>query len=334
VKGDERFLTALQGRVMKSRVCVAVLLLTGSMAAQLDAGSIVKRLQVRVAFTNGVCDRSTHVRLMGLAGPIADGNVNDQCEADFGNIPTGTYHLSVSGQNFADTDEVVSLSSASSELDVRVKRPDDADGAPPGSSLVSAADLAIPHSAQKEFDKSNDLIAREDFTKAVQSLNRAIAIYPAYAGAYNNLGVIYARLGDRDREREALQKALSINDHFAPAYVNLGRMNIATGDFPNAESALTKAASYDPKDAMTLVLLAYSELMDKHFDQVIAASRKAHTMQGTHAFVHQLAARAFEQKRDAADAITELQQFLKEEPDGERAALARKELAKVRAIPH
>jgi tetratricopeptide (TPR) repeat protein len=146
--------------------------------------------------------------------------------------------------------------------------------------------------------------------------------------------VIYARLGDRDREREALQKALSINDHFAPAYVNLGRMNIATGDFPNAESALTKAASYDPRDAMTLVLLAYSELMDKHFDQVIAASRKAHAMQDTHAFVHQLAARAFEQKHDAADAITELQQFLKEEPDGERAALARKELAKVRAIPH
>ena len=55
--------------------------------------------------------------------------------------------------------------------------------------------------------------------------------------------MVYARLGDRDREREALQKALSINDRFAPAWVNLGRMNIATGDFLNAESALTKAAS-------------------------------------------------------------------------------------------
>jgi len=316
---------------MKNRLCVVICLLVGSALAQLDTGNIVPRLRVRLAFANGFCDRSTHVRLMGLSGPVADADANDQCEVDFVNIPIGTYHLSVSGQSLTGTDEMVTLSSASRDLEIRVKRNDESNGAGP---MVSAADLAIPHGAQKEFDKSNDLIAHQDFTKAVQSLNRAIAIYPAYADAYNNLGVIYARLGDRDRERDALQKAISINDRFAPAYVNLGRMNIATGDFPNAESALTKAASYDPKDAMTLVLLAYSELMDKHFDEVIAASRKAHTLQGTHAFVHQLAARAFEQKRDAADAITELEQFLKEEPDGRRAELARQELAKVRAIPH
>jgi Flp pilus assembly protein TadD len=321
---------------MKSHVCVVIFLLVGSVAAQLEAGTILQRLRVRVAVGNGFCDRSTHVKLMGRSGPVAEGNANDQCEVDFTSIPIGTYHLSVSGQNFADTDEVVSLSSASTELEVRVKRTDDPGqaSAVTASAFVSAADLAIPHGAQKEFDKSNELIARQDFSKAIQHLNRAIAIYPAYAGAFNNLGVIYARLADRDREREALQKAISINDHFAPAYVNLGRMNIATGDFPSAESALNKAASFDPTDAMTLVLLAYSELMDKHFDQVIAASRKAHTLPGTHAFVHQLAARAFEQKRDAADAITELEQFLKEEPEGQRADIARKELAAVRAIPH
>jgi tetratricopeptide (TPR) repeat protein len=334
VTGDERFLTALQGRVMKSHVGVAVLLLTGSLSAQFDGGTGLQRLRVRVAFSNGLCDRSTHVRLSGRNGPVAEGDANDRCEVDLGNIPVGTYHLNVSGQNFPETDEVVSLSRASTELEVNVKRADDSDAAVSAGAVVSAADLAIPHNAQKEFEKSNDQIARQDFNRAMQSLNRAIAIYPAYASAYNNLGVVYARLGDRERERDALKKALSINDHFAPAYVNLGRMNIATGDFSNAELALTKAASYDPKDAMTLVLLAYSELMDKHFDQVITASRKAHTLQGTHAFAHQLAARAFEQKRDAADAITELKQFLKEEPEGERADLARKELAAVRRIPH
>src|SRR4029077_7214780 len=115
--------------------------------------------------------RSTRVRLMGLTGPIADVNVNDRCEADFVNIPIGTYHMTVSGQNFSDTDEVVSLSSASSELEVKGKRSDDGDGAGPGSPFVSAADLAIPHNAQKEFDKSNDQIARQDFNKALQSLN-------------------------------------------------------------------------------------------------------------------------------------------------------------------
>jgi tetratricopeptide (TPR) repeat protein len=334
VTGDERFLTALQGRVMKSHVGVAVLLLAGTLSAQFDSGTSRQRLRVRVAFSNGFCDRSTHVRLLGRNGSVAEGDANEQCEVDLGNVPVGTYHLNVSGQNFSATDEAVSLSSASTELEINVKRADNSDGGALAGPMVAAADLAVPHSAQKEFDKSNDQIARQDFSKALQSLNRAIAIYPAYADAYNNLGVVYARLGDRDRERDALQKALSINDRFAPAYVNLGRMNIATGDFPNAESALTKAASYDPKDAMTLVLLAYSELMNKHFEDVITASRKAHALQGAHAFAHQLAARAYEQKRDAADAIVELEQFLKEEPEGQRADIARKELAAVRKIPH
>jgi hypothetical protein len=74
--------------------------------------------------------------------------------------------------------------------------------------------------------------------------------------------------------------------------------------------------------------------MNRHLDQAIATSRKAHTLPGVHAFVHQVAARAYEQKRDAANAITELEQFLKEEPEGARAEIARKELAEVRAIPY
>jgi hypothetical protein len=83
---------------------------------------------------------------------------------------------------------------------------------------------------------------------------------------------------------------------------------------------------------MTLVLLTYAEFMDRHFDQVIATSRKAHTLQGTHAFVHQVAARAFEQKRDGGNAVAELEQFLKEEPTGPRAEIAHKELSALRAI--
>jgi tetratricopeptide (TPR) repeat protein len=321
---------------MKSRLFVVLLLLASSAEAQLDAGSTLRHLRVRVAFVNGVCDVGTRVRLIGRSGTVAESATNDQCEAEFANVPIGTYHVNVSGQNFANTDDIVSLSSGSTELEIKVKRTSDPDrtAGVPASAFVSAADLGIPAGAQKEFDKANELIGRQDLAKAIQRLNRAIAIYPAYAGAYNNLAVIYSRLGDRTREREVLQKAISVNDHFAPAYVNVGRMNIGAGDFPSAESALDKASSFDPTDAMTLVLLTYTEFMNRHLDQAIATSRKAHTLPGVHAFVHQVAARAYEQKRDAANAITELEQFLKEEPEGPRAEIARKELAEVRAIPH
>jgi tetratricopeptide (TPR) repeat protein len=273
---------------------------------------------------------------MGVSGPMFEGLADDRCFVDFTNVPVGTYHLIVSGQNFSNIDagNIAMDTTGSQEFEVKVKRDNEAEhpAGGVGSQLISTSDLGVPVKAQKEFDKANELVAKQDLTHAIERLNKALEVYPAYAGAYNNLAVIYARQGDRVREREALQKAISINDHFAPAYVNLGRLNITTKDFPSAETALNKASALDPTDAMTLVLLAYVEFMDHHFDQVIATSRKVHSLQGSHAFAHQIAARAYEQKRDAASAITELEQFLKEEPSGSRAESARKEFSALQAI--
>ncbi|MFZ0860908.1 MAG: tetratricopeptide repeat protein [Candidatus Sulfotelmatobacter sp.] len=321
---------------MKGRMFVIFLLLAGSVAAQPDAGSIIRRVRVRVAFGSGGCDAPAHVSLVGHSGPVAEGTTNDRCEVDFFNLPEATYHLIVSAGSFANADlgSINLTSGGPAEFEVQVKRPNELDRtyAVPGNAFVSASDLGVPSRARKEFDKANELIGKQDLGQAIQKLNKAISIYPAYAVAYNNLGVIYSRLEDPVREREALQKAISLNDHFALAYVNLGRMNIAAGDFPGAETALDKASTLDPADPMALILLSWSEFMQRRFEQAIATSRKAHALDKPHAFVHRVAARAFEQQRQGARAIAELELFLKEEPAGPRADAARKELETVKAV--
>jgi tetratricopeptide (TPR) repeat protein len=305
-------------------------LLAGSVVAQLDGSS--HRVRVRVAFDNGGCESSTHVRLVARSGAVAEAIPNERCEVDFNGIPDGTYHVNVSGRNFPDTESVVTTATGSTEFEVKVPHVGGNDLSMGAS--IAAADLRIPPKAQKEFDRANELTAKQDYTKAIETLNHAIAIYPDYAAAYNNLGTVYSRLGDRTHEREALEKAIRINDHLAPAYLNLARMDMAAGDFPNAVTELKKASSCDPLDGITMVLLAYSQFMDQHYDDAIATGRKAHVLTSPHAYAHQVAARSFEQKRDGADAIAELELFLEEEPSGERADSARKELASLQAIPH
>jgi Flp pilus assembly protein TadD len=321
---------------MKSRVCVVFLLLVGSVTAQPSAVTIIHRVRVHVVFVNGACDLATHVRLVGLSGPVFEGVANDQCEVEFFNLPEGNYHLTVSGDRVtpAESGDINVTFGGPDEFEVPVKRPKDLyrnDGIF-GNSLVSASDLSIPNRARQEFDKANEWIGKQEWAQAIHELNKAISIYPSYAVAYNNLGVIYSRMGDPRRELAALQKAISLNGHFALAYVNLGRMNITAGNFPAAETALDKASSFDPTDPMALVLLCYAEFMDHRFDEAIATSRKAHALDKSHAFVHRVAARAFEQKRQGASAIAELELFLKEEPSGPRAEAARKELQIVEAV--
>jgi tetratricopeptide (TPR) repeat protein len=296
---------------------------------------MVRRVRVQVSFANGPCERSAQVTLMGLEGPVHEGTVDDQCQVELVDVPEGNYRVSLTGESFAKADlGSIQVTFGDTEFEVQVKRPNQADYnfGMAAAAFVSASDLSIPNRARKELDKANELAGKRDLAGAIQRLNKAIAICPTYALAYNNLGVMYSRLQDQVREREALQKAISINDHFALAYVNLGRMNMMAGNFPEAESALVKASAFDPRDEMALILLAYAEFQQRKYDEAIAASRKAHALDKPHAFAHRVAARAFEQEKQGANAAAELELFLKEEPPGPRADAARKELEIVRAV--
>ena len=312
-----------------------VFMLAGSVAAQLDSGNIVRRVRVRLTFANGACEPSTLVSLIGNAGPVAQATTNDGCEVDFFNVPKGNYYLRVPGENFdnADSGSINLTSSGPAEFEVQVKRANELDRnyGVPGNPFVSTSDLGIPSRARKEFDKATESLGRLDWAQAIQKLNKAISIYTAYAMAYNNLGVIYSRLGDIARERKALEKAISLNDHLALAYTNLGRMNLLAGDFKEAETDLDKASTYDPADPMTLVLLSYADFKQRRFDEAVATSRKAHALGKPHAFAHRVAARVFEQQEQGASAIAELELFLKEVPPGPGADRARQELEAVKA---
>jgi tetratricopeptide (TPR) repeat protein len=310
-----------------------LILLAGSLAAQSVASSTIRHVRMRVAVPNNDCTQPAHVRLTGSNGYTTEANTDDHCEVEFESIPSGTYQVSVSGQNFATSESTFAFSNASADLEMRVTRlnnPEhvEATAVP----LVSATDLAIPSKAQQKLAKAQALSDHHDYKKAIQTLKEAIAIYPDYAAAYNNLGVAYGRLGDRDKERDALQHAIRINDHFAQAHANLARMDMSASDFAGAEAEFTKAALYDPANAMTLSLLTYAEFMNHHFEQAIATSRQAHALPASHAYVHQVAAQIYEQMNDGVHAIAELEQFLMEDPSGERAEMVRKELARVRAM--
>jgi tetratricopeptide (TPR) repeat protein len=317
---------------MNLRGVVCFLLLAGSVAAQSISNSIIRRVHVRVSLPNNDCSNPVEVRLTGLNGFNAEANTNDHCEVEFENVPQGNYQVSVSGEHFATAESNFTFSNASADFAMNVPRtstPEHVYGT--ADPVVSVAELAIPAKAQKKLATAQEYFGRHNYYKAIEALQDAIAIYPRYAAAYNNLGVAYGLLGDRDKEREALQHAIAINDRCAQAHANLARMDMAASDFAGAEAEFSKAVLYDPTDAAPLSLLTYAQFMNHHFDEAIATSRRAHALAAPHAYVHQVAAQIYEQMSDSANAIVELQQFLKEDPNGERSVIVRKELARVLA---
>jgi tetratricopeptide (TPR) repeat protein len=321
---------------MTRRLVLLTLCLVPHIYAQSGRGSFsgTGNIRVHVNLERGrACDIQASVSLVSTFGPrIAQDFTNADCEVYFANVAAGSYHVAVSGAGIEGSDSRTFDLESRGFLDVDVSvnhiRDENHSGIIASSnSLVAAAELKIPQGARKELDKANQFIAKGNLQKAIERLQKAIAIYPHYAEAYNNLGVVYGRLGDRVRNLEAWQKAVSLNDHFTPAYLNLARVAIVDRDYPQAETLLNKATAMDPTNPQILVLLANAELLIQHYDQALAVCRRAHSLGGAHAGVHYIAARVFERENRPADALAELQIFLSEEQSGLRADAARKEVA-------
>lgn len=325
-----------------TRFVVPLLLLVGTALAQFNAGSaaLVGHVRVRVLFTdNAHCDPSTQVQLSGATGfAVDESTVNAQCVAEFFAVPGGNYQLTVTGAEVASAESVnFSLSSGMThDVEVQARRTG-ADNAIPSyatSAFVSVRELSVPSAAEKEFEKANRLIVKREWAKATERLRKAIAIYPQYAAAYNNLGAVYCRTGQVAPAREALQKAIALDDHMAMAYVNLGRVSFTAREFPEVEAFIGKALSLAAPDADELTLLASAQVADRHLDQAIETSRQAHRSQlNNHAYLHVVAAKANELEGKDDAAVAELQQYLSEEPTGKRSERVRTMLAKFQTQP-
>lgn len=277
------------------------------------------------------------VVLMNGSGstPVSESFTNEEGRAEFTHIPVGMYHVIVIGEGIEDGDSgMFEVDRRKTSQDLFVSVHSSATSSTPsagGPVSVAAVDLKLPANARKEFDHASKAIADQDWPKALQRLNRAIALYPQYAAAYNNLGVVYGRTNDPKREREALEKAVSLDDHFLAASVNLAKLCLREHNSAQAEKLLENSLQVETASAETLTLLAEAQLLSGHFDEAITTAHNVHSMPHQNfAVVHYIAARSLEHQNRFKDALDELQVFLIEEPIGARADHVRQEVVKLK----
>lgn len=317
-------------------------LLTCAAQAQLHIGggagaNSSGNLHVRVILDNGRnAGPYLQVRLLGGgSSTIGTTYTNDVGEAAFSGIPVGSYSVEVSGDGIQTTSTdsfMVDERKISQTQWITVHRVEDSGPKPVSAhaSMISATDMNVPNKARKELDKANEEMAMQNWKKSLQHLNQAISLAPQWATAYNNLGVLYAKMNDIPREEEALKKAVSLDEHFSPALINYGKLCIRQKNFPQAEELLQKAVTAEPNNPESLMLLADAAYMDRHFDAAIVASDQAHASSQDHpSFVHYIAARAYQQENKQAQALAEFKIFLQEEPKGPRADHVRGDVAKI-----
>jgi Flp pilus assembly protein TadD len=200
----------------------------------------------------------------------------------------------------------------------------------PSARVISVAELRqpVPAPAEKEYKLGLKFVAKGNFSQAAGHFQQALALYPEYLAARNDLGAQYLKLKRLDEAEELFRHVLESDPKNFYAMFNLGLVRIERRDYAEAVSRLQKAISVDSAWPTARLWLGFALLEMGDLASAERELTKALIMGGPDCVAaHYHLARAYVKRGDPAEASRALRSYLEESPRGEYAKEAR-ELAR------
>jgi len=196
---------------------------------------------------------------------------------------------------------------------------------------VSAADLAVPDNAKKEFDAAQKALEAKNMDSGVTHLKKAIQLYPNFPQAYATLGAVYLEQKKYKEAQEALEKATQLDPKAAGAYIELGATLNQLKDYPAAVTALTKGLELNPDVPAGQYELAKTYMAQQQWQNAEPYLRKVVAAQPDMAGAHVMLGNVLLKKGDGPGALSEFQTYLKLDPNGPMAPGVRDVIPKIEA---
>ena len=158
----------------------------------------------------------------------------------------------------------------------------------------------------------------ENYTEAVASYRKAMALNPAMPRLRFNLGLAYFKAGEY---REALQQFKPLLKTEPPASDEAQRLDILIGmshyglsEFAAAAPYLQQAADRDSQNLQLLLTLAHSCLLSKQYKCVLDEFHRIVALNPESAEAHMLAGEALDEMKEPVDAIREFRAAVQANP--------------------
>jgi Tfp pilus assembly protein PilF len=298
-----------------------------SQAANPNAHSSQADVTIRVRLPNEQPPPyPVQVELVTLDGiPISQSFTHGDGRADLRDVPEGSYRVKISGAEYvtfmSEPFTILHNERLHTETFRIALRPDAAQKA---GKMISASELQVPAKAREQLDKAEKQFETGAADDAMESLRKAIEIYPQYARAYNNLGVVLISKGDSNGAIEAFQKSLKADDKFVPGMINLARLELRGRELDKAQTYSEQALTIEPLNLEALSLLANVQFYQAKYADAAATVSRIHAMPHEgFADAHLVAAEAYQKTGQNQEALAQCRLFLKENPKSPRAEQVR-----------
>ncbi|HWP45147.1 MAG TPA: tetratricopeptide repeat protein [Blastocatellia bacterium] len=189
---------------------------------------------------------------------------------------------------------------------------------------VAEIDSDIPDPAKKEYERARKLIDDGDIDSAITHLKQAIAIYPDYLMARNDLGVQYLKRKRLAEAEDQFRTVVEKNPKYFNSRLNLGVVLVEQKRFDEAIAELSQAVSIDSSHPAAHLFWGIASL---ELNDLPVAERelvKALLLGGErYSSAHYYFAHVYLKTGRREEAARELRLFLKTAAPGEMAAQAR-----------
>jgi tetratricopeptide (TPR) repeat protein len=193
---------------------------------------------------------------------------------------------------------------------------------------VAMLDQKVPPAAKHEFENATRLAREGKSDESIAALQRAIAIYPDYLMALNDLGAQLLEAGRLDEALTVLKKATQIDPNSFNPQLNLGIVLIRREMFSEAQAALDHALSAEPASPAAHLYAGMAAAGANDTTRAEREFKTTHELGGSSFAVALLyLARLDVKLGHKQEAVDALHLYLREEPSGPNTAVAKKMLA-------
>lgn len=254
-----------------------------------------------------------------------------------------------SGAGFrSNTVTLVGLTPTSGSIDVgniTVERAVKVQGA-----TLSATPYKAPPDALKAYEKGMAAAKKGKSEDAAKYFEQAVKIYPKYAIAWFQLGLVYENEKQNEEARKAFLEATASDTRFLPPYLSLASMACEEADWPevlrlsdhileldplnrtNVTGYILDLDPYNTTEAYFYNALAHFQL--HQIDQAEKSALKAEHVDLRTRFpqLHLLLVEIFTQKNNYPGALSELQTYLELVPSAKDSEPIREKMAKLEKL--
>jgi predicted Zn-dependent protease len=197
---------------------------------------------------------------------------------------------------------------------------------------VSAARLKVPAQATREYKGACDAFVANNFSEAEQHARGAIGKYQNYSAAWVLLGMILVGQQKAQDARDACSHAATIDASYFPAYLCEAEISVRSQQWKEVLTSMDQALAVQPQgNAYPFYYRAKAYLRLNNLPEAKKNALQALDIDVNHyePSLYFVLAQIYDREGDKANAIAQLQELLKHNPDATQEDIAKQFLARL-----